>query len=135
MTREIAVHNKSKLTPKHFITAEILKCFALKLMPTDDAMQKVIKVFAEEAIRDGFLPEEISKACAEVSRDAGLRKVIYADIYEAASALRRERLRKIQNTQELKEAEERKAEQARWDALSPEEKEAELKKFREETAE
>lgn len=89
MTKEITT--KNPITKKHIFAAEIMKAFVLKCIAMDDV---TIKAFAAEAVNDGFLPSEISQACYDVSRDAGLRKIIYADIYEKAKGLREERRKK-----------------------------------------
>jgi hypothetical protein len=110
-------------------------------------LQGLLKSFEETSFNYGdILVFEDNAHCAKmfaqhgccvyrpvVARNAGLRKIIYADIYEAAAVLRRERLRKEQKTEEAREEAARIAEKEMWDKLSREEKEAELRKFREET--
>lgn len=94
---------KTIISDEHQIAGEILKAFVLKCTPLDDI---VVNTFAAEAIRDNFLPSEIKKACEDVVRDSKLRKIIYADIYEAAVPLRRERLRKIEQAIEAQKRQE-----------------------------
>jgi len=127
MGKELTI--KKAATEEHIIAAEIMKAFVLKCNQLEES---TIKIFAETALNDGFLASEIQKACFEVARDAVLRKIIYADIYERAKQFKNERVRRAEREQELRKQEAHKAEQERWAKLTPEKQKAELDKFRKE---
>jgi hypothetical protein len=63
----------------------IAKMFLLK---NSQLEPKVLKFWAQELAKDGFIPAEIAKACEQVARDAGIKFTQYADIFEVAKPAR-----------------------------------------------